>query len=75
MKSQISNPPLPTGRQATPPLPKEGQGGFMILIWNPRQWYRRIKEVGMILRILIGVVLGGAAGFGLSYLSRGIGSS
>ena len=29
----------------------------------------------MILRILIGVLLGGAAGFGLSYLTRGIGSS
>jgi len=29
----------------------------------------------MILRIVIGVLLGGAAGFGLSYLTRGIGSS
>ena len=32
-------------------------------------------EVGMIPRILIGVLLGGAAGFGLSCLTRGIGSS
>jgi len=29
----------------------------------------------MILRTFIGVLLGGAAGFGLSYLNRGIGSS
>ncbi len=29
----------------------------------------------MIQRILIGVLLGGAVGFGLSYLNRGIGSS
>ncbi len=29
----------------------------------------------MILKILIGVLLGGAAGFALSYLTRGIGSS
>jgi hypothetical protein len=29
----------------------------------------------MIPKILIGVLLGGAAGFALSYLTRGIGSS
>ncbi len=29
----------------------------------------------MIPRIFIGLLLGGAAGFGLSYLTRGIGSS
>jgi len=29
----------------------------------------------MIPKILIGVLLGGAAGFGLSYLTRGIGNS
>jgi hypothetical protein len=29
----------------------------------------------MIFKILIGLVLGGAAGFGLSYLTRAIGSS
>jgi hypothetical protein len=29
----------------------------------------------MVPRILIGVLLGGAAGLGLSYLTRGIGSS
>ena len=29
----------------------------------------------MVLKILIGVLLGGAAGFGLSYLTRGIGSA
>ena len=29
----------------------------------------------MILRILIGLLLGAAAGFGLSYLSRAIGTS
>jgi len=29
----------------------------------------------MILKILIGVLLGGAAGFALSYLTRSIGSS
>jgi hypothetical protein len=39
------------------------------------QWYSCQKEVGMILKILIGVLMGGAAGFGLSYLTRGIGSS
>ncbi len=39
------------------------------------QWYSCNLEVGMILRIVISLLLGGAAGFGLSYLSRGIGSS
>jgi len=39
------------------------------------QWYRYEQEVGMIPKILIGVFLGGAVGFGLSYLTRGIGSS
>ncbi len=39
------------------------------------EWYFCNQEVGMIPRILIGVLLGGAAGFGLSYLTRGIGSS
>ncbi len=29
----------------------------------------------MIPKILLGLLLGGAVGFGLSYLSRGIGSS
>ena len=29
----------------------------------------------MILKILIGVLVGGAAGFALTYLTRGIGSS
>lgn len=29
----------------------------------------------MILKVLVGLLLGGAAGFGLSYLTRGIGSS
>ncbi len=29
----------------------------------------------MILKILIGVLVGGAAGFGLTYITRGIGSS
>ena len=29
----------------------------------------------MILRVLIGLLLGAAAGFGLSYLSRGMGTS
>ncbi len=29
----------------------------------------------MVLKILLGVVLGGLAGFGLSYLTRSIGSS
>lgn len=33
------------------------------------------KEAGMIPKILIGVLLGGAVGFGLSTLSRGIGST
>ena len=39
------------------------------------EWYFCNQEVGMIPRILIGVLLGGAVGFGLSYLTRGIGSS
>jgi hypothetical protein len=39
------------------------------------EWYFCEQEVGMILKILIGLLLGGAAGFGLSYLTRGIGSS
>ncbi len=39
------------------------------------EWYFCTQEVGMILRILIGILLGGAAGFGLTYLTRGIGSS
>jgi len=42
---------------------------------EPMQWYSFKQEVGMILKVLIGVLLGGAAGFGLSYLTRGIGSS
>jgi hypothetical protein len=29
----------------------------------------------MIVKILLGIVLGGAAGFGLSFLTRSIGSS
>ncbi len=29
----------------------------------------------MILKIILGLVIGGGAGFGLSYLTRGIGSS
>jgi hypothetical protein len=29
----------------------------------------------MILKVLSGILLGGSAGFGLSYLTRGIGSS
>jgi len=29
----------------------------------------------MVLKILLGVILGGSAGFGLSYLTRSIGSS
>jgi hypothetical protein len=34
-----------------------------------------LKEVVMIFKILIGLILGGAAGFVLSYLTRFIGSS
>ena len=34
-----------------------------------------LKGGPMFLMILIGVLVGGAAGFGLSYLTRGIGSS
>jgi hypothetical protein len=33
------------------------------------------EEVWMILKILLGVTLGGLAGLGLSYLTRSIGSS
>jgi hypothetical protein len=29
----------------------------------------------MVLKILIGLILGGSGGFGLSYLTRGIGST
>ena len=39
------------------------------------EWYFCKKEEGMIPKILMGVLLGGAAGFALSYLTRGIGSS
>ncbi len=39
------------------------------------QWYPFKQEVGMILKIFVGVVLGGVAGFLFSYLTRGIGSS
>jgi hypothetical protein len=46
-----------------------------MLIWASMQWYPVKQEEGMIPRILIGVLLGGGAGFGLSYLTRGIGSS
>jgi hypothetical protein len=33
------------------------------------------REVFMVSKILLGVIIGGSAGFGLSYLSRSIGSS
>jgi hypothetical protein len=33
------------------------------------------QEVFMIPKILLGLAIGGAAGFGLSYLTRNIGSS
>ncbi len=38
-------------------------------------WYFCKREEDMILKVLIGVLLGGVAGFALSYLTRGIGSS
>jgi hypothetical protein len=39
------------------------------------EWYFCNQEEAMVPKILIGVLLGGAAGFVLSYLTRGIGSS
>jgi len=47
----------------------------LVVDLDSMEWYFCNQEVGMVLKIFIGVLLGGAAGFGLSYLTRGIGSS
>jgi len=47
----------------------------LVVDLDPAEWYFCKKEEAMILKILIGVLLGGAAGFALTYLTRGIGSS
>lgn len=49
---------------------------ILSLIYPLAGWYFYRKENRtMILKIVIGLGIGAAAGFGLSYLSRGIGSS
>jgi hypothetical protein len=46
------------------------------LIYPPGEWYFYRKENrAMILKIVIGLGIGAILGFGISYLSRGIGSS
>jgi hypothetical protein len=46
------------------------------LIYPPGEWYSNQKEnCTMILKIVIGLGIGATVGFGISYLSRGIGSS
>jgi hypothetical protein len=45
------------------------------LIWTCGSAMLRKLEARMISKILLGLVLGGGAGFGLSYLTRNIGSS
>jgi hypothetical protein len=47
-------------------------GLLNLSLWG---WYFYLKEVAMILKILVGLILGGSAGFGLSYLTRSIGST
>ncbi len=70
------------------PLPRRGEEDFweerkvvfksshhLVVDLDPAEWYFYKQEEAMIPKIFIGVLLGGAAGFGLSYLTRGIGSS
>jgi hypothetical protein len=54
---------------------KEGAEYDLVVDLGPAEWYFCKQEEAMIPKILIGLLLGGAAGYGLSYITRSIGST